>query len=70
MSEKSNVAFVVVMDSDKTRSLENRIREFVDRIVYVKKAPIGVKLIVQDIYVPDKKEGESNGKCTSCCTGS
>lgn len=61
MSEKMNVAFVVVMDSDKTRSLENRIREFVDRIVYVKKAPIGVKLIVQDMYVPDKKEGESNG---------
>lgn len=65
MSEKLNVAFVVVMDSDKTRSLENRIREFVDRIVYVKKAPIGVKLIVQDIYVPEK-EGESDGKCISC----
>jgi hypothetical protein len=60
MSEKMNVAFVVVMDSDKTRSLESRIREFVDRIVYVKKAPIGVKLIVQDVYVLDK-EGEFDG---------
>ena len=69
MSEKINAAFVVVMDSDKTRSLENRIREFVDRIVYVKKAPIGVKLIVQDMYVPDK-EGESDGKCNSCYSDS
>ena len=69
MSEKINAAFVVVMDSDKTRNLENRIREFVDRIVYVKKAPIGVKLIVQDMYVPDK-EGESHGKCDSCHSGS
>ena len=69
MSEKMNVAFVVVMDSDKTRSLESRIREFVDRIVYVKKAPIGVKLIVQDMYVPEK-EGEYDGKCNSCYSGS
>jgi len=56
---KINAGFIVQLDEDDWRELENIVKTKVKRLIYVKKCPITVKLEIKENF-PTRK-GENNG---------
>lgn len=56
---KINAGFIVQLNEDDWRELENIIREKVKRLIFVKKCPITVKLEIKENF--PVKEREQNG---------
>lgn len=60
---KINAGFIVQMDEDDWRELEALIKEKVDRLIFVKKCPITVKLEIKDKFpIREREQNGYNGK--------
>ena len=65
---KINAGFIVQLDEENWRDLEALVKERVNRLVFVKRCPVTIKLQIKEIF-PRKegeKNGEENGYCSSC----
>jgi hypothetical protein len=57
---KINAAFIVQIEEDKWRDLEALVSNNVDRLIFVKRCPVTVKLQIRENF--PKKGGENNGE--------
>jgi hypothetical protein len=53
---KINAGFIVQLEEDDWRELENLLKEKVDRLIFVKKCPITVKLEIKENFPIRKGE--------------
>jgi hypothetical protein len=57
---KINAGFIVQLDEDDWRELENLVKAKVKRLIFVKKCPITVKLEIKEIFPTRSGENDSN----------
>lgn len=57
---KINAGFIVQLNEEDWRTLEALVSDSVDRLVFVKRCPITVKLEIREIF--PRKGGDKNGK--------
>ena len=60
---KINAAFIVQLDECKWRELEAQIKTKVDRLIFVKKCPVTVKLEIKENFPTRKGENDPNTHC-------
>jgi hypothetical protein len=60
---KINAGFIVQLEDDDWRNLESLIKEKVDRLIFVKKVPVTVKLEIKENFPSRKGEHDSNCTC-------
>ena len=60
---KINAAFIVQLDEENWRELEAQIKTKVDRLIFVKKCPVTIKLEIRENF--PEKGGENNGETNS-----
>jgi hypothetical protein len=56
---KINAGFIVQIDEEDWRDLEALVKEKVDRLIFVKRCPVTVKLQIKEIF--PRKGGDRNG---------
>jgi hypothetical protein len=57
---KINAGFIVQLNEDDWRNLEALINSKVDRLIFVKRCPVIVKLQIREVF--PRKGGENNGE--------
>jgi len=57
---KINAGFIVQLDEDDWRELENLVKTKVKRLIFVKKCPITVKLEIKENFPIRKGENHDN----------
>ncbi len=55
---KINAGFIVQLDEDNWRKLEQLVKTQVDRLIFVKKVPVTVKLEIKENF--STRKGETN----------
>jgi hypothetical protein len=62
---KINAGFIVQLDEDDWREFEALIKEKVDRLIFVKRCPVTVKLEIKDNFpIREREQNGYNGKST------
>lgn len=64
---KINAGFIVQLDEEDWRDLEALVNEKVDRLIFVKRCPVTVKLQIREVF--PKKGGETDGVSRTAIRG-
>ena len=65
---KINAGFIVQLDEENWRDLEALVNKKVDRLIFVKRCPVTVKLQIREVF--SRKGGENNGDIGETATDS
>ena len=61
-NKKINAGFIVQTDIDRMRKLEPIIKKYVDRLIFVKKVPVTIKLEIKENFPIRKGENDRNSR--------
>jgi hypothetical protein len=56
---KINAGFIVKLDEEDWRNFEDLVSDNVERLIFVKRCPVTVKLQIREVF--PQKGGENNG---------
>lgn len=62
---KINAGFIVQLNEEDWRNLEALVSDSVDRLIFVKRCPVTVKLQIREVF--PRKGGERNGEIGDSC---